>query len=74
MKIDQPEIYQTGLCYIDLNRVEEAQPMGEYMHRITMGTIDMKKKGIKLFYVDSWGLETSWREGQKVTIFNSKGE
>ncbi len=54
--------------------MQEAQSMGEYVHRITMGIRDTKKKGIKMFHVDSWGLETSWREGQTVTIFNSKGE
>lgn len=47
IKSHQPEIYQTGLCYMDPNRVQEAKSMGEYVQRITMGIRDKEEEGHK---------------------------
>lgn len=45
--------FQTALCYVDTNRVQEGQPNGEYVHRINMGIRDAKK-GMPSSYVDKY--------------------
>lgn len=81
--ISQPAINQTVLCYVDANRVLEAQPKGEYIHRINMGIRDAKKKGMPSSYVDKYlrpfvpaeeGNGEELERLAKVKIFNAKGE
>lgn len=50
----QSGIHQTVLCYVDANRVQEAPPKEEYVHRINLGIIDAKKKGMPSSYVDKY--------------------
>lgn len=75
--------YQTVLCYVDADRVQEAQLKGEYVHRINMGIRDAKQKGMPSSYVDKYlrlfipveaGNGEELEREAKVKIFNAKGE
>ena len=79
----QSGMYQTVLCYVDADRVQEAQPKGEYVYRINMDITDAKKKGMPSSYVDKYlrpfipaeaGIGEELERKAKVKIFNEKGE
>lgn len=50
----QSGMYQKVLCYVDADRMQEAQPKVEYVHRINMGIRDAEKKGMPSSYVDKY--------------------